>query len=641
MATINGTAGNDVLTGTDGSDTIFGLAGDDVIDGILGADLLYGGSGNDLFKFSSVQVSSPAPTSVGLIDGGQGFDTIDWSGISPVTFGAIRNEAGEVVTGGYVGSQQYEIRGVERLLFNNNDNFISLLSSATGLEIHAGGGADYISTSAGNSIYGEAGDDRFFISGYSDGQTQGLLDGGSGNDTLATNIDFVVDLAAGTATSGNVSFRVSNFEGLELNTNGYSSTGLGDDKANIIRVSSSLDDGRAGVTIDGRGGDDYISGSAGSDILRGGSGIDTVSYEYSTASVGIDLGAGSSMSGTGRDTLSGFENVVGSAYADTIVGDAGRNSLNGGAGNDTIVTVSGLAAVKPDAGFDRVDGGVGIDTLVLGGVQSDYHVLNAGGTTFLVTARGATEVTGIEQGGFIKTPTQSWSNVLAGTAKFDGLSYIASYSDLRAVYGADATAGEQHFLRFGFAEGRAPSFNALDYIASYGDLRLAFGIDATAGVKHFIQDGARENRSISFSGWAYLASYNDLAQAYGPNETSAAQHFIRFGAGEGRSITFDAAAYAAANPDLAKAYGTDQEALARHYVLFGHAEGRTLNVGTSVPAMAHLETGHSDAAAPASTLAAAFVSDTPGHGNAILFTGEAWLGMSEVSHVAPDMHVIA
>lgn len=624
MATITGTAANDVLTGTDGSDTIYGLAGDDTIDGILGADSLYGGAGNDLFKFSSVQVSSPAPTATGLIDGGEGVDTIDWSHISSITFGAIRNEAGSVVTGAYVGSQQFEIRDVERLLFSDSNDYISLLSSATGLEIHAGGGADDITTYAGNSIYGEAGDDRFFISGTFGGtQTEGVVDGGTGTDTLKTNIAFSVDLAAGTAISGSASYRISSFEALELNTNGYSSTGLGDEGANIMRVSSLLDDGRAGVTFDGRGGDDYISGSAGSDTLEGGAGFDTVSYEYATAPVGIDLTNGSAMSGTGRDIISGFENVVGTAYADTIIGDAGRNVLTGGAGNDTFVMVAAYAAFKPDAGFDRVDGGTGIDTLLLGGVRSDYQVLKAGERTFLVTARGATEVSGVEQGAFHNNATQSLSNVLAGTVAFDGLSYIAGYSDLRAAFGTNAAAGEQHFDRYGFGEGRASSFNALDYIASYSDLRATFGTNATAGAEHFILYGANENRSVSFDGWAYLASYGDLIQAFGPDETAASRHFILYGAGENRETTFDALAYGSANSDLAAVFGTDQEALARHYVMYGYVEGRPL--GTEAPAPA-----------------AAFVDDsTLSHSSGLFISGEAGLNTSDAIHLSNDAFVIA
>jgi Ca2+-binding RTX toxin-like protein len=405
-----------------------------------------------------------------------------------------------------------------------------------------------------------------------------------------------------------------------------------------------LDGGVGNDLLDGGMGSDMLSGGAGDDIYvidnvgdkiseLGGSGIDTV-----RASISYVLGAGlENLILTGTAAI----NATGNDAANYIQGNAGRNVLAGGAGDDTIVTVGDIARIKPDAGFDRIDGGSGIDTLVLGGVQSDYHVLNSDGHSFLVTARGATDVTGIEQGTFGTTAIQSWSSVLTGTAAFDGLSYIAGYSDLRAAFGANATSGEQHFLQYGFSEGRALSFNSLDYIASYSDLRQTLGTNATAGAEHFIQFGATENRGVSFDGWAYLASYSDLIQAFGANETAAAQHFIQFGAAENRTTSFNALDYAAANADLTAAFGTDQEALARHYVLYGYAEGRALHAGTSVLAVTAPDTAPADAGVATPALAATFVTDTGSHGDTGMLTGAAWLGTPDVNHIAADVFVIA
>ena len=36
------------------------------------------------------------------------------------------------------------------------------------------------------------------------------------------------------------------------------------------------------------------------------------------------------------DTLTSIENIIGSDYADLIIGDSQNNSLNGGSGNDTL-----------------------------------------------------------------------------------------------------------------------------------------------------------------------------------------------------------------------------------------------------------------------------------------------------------------
>ncbi|AFY65136.1 Calx-beta domain-containing protein [Geitlerinema sp. PCC 7407] len=61
----------------------------------------------------------------------------------------------------------------------------------------------------------------------------------------------------------------------------------------------------------------------------------------------------------GRDTLTGVENLVGTAYGDRLLGNASSNRIEGGAGNDWI------------------DGRGGLDTL-LGGSGADTFVLRAG-----------------------------------------------------------------------------------------------------------------------------------------------------------------------------------------------------------------------------------------------------------------------
>ena len=48
--TVEGTAGDDVLTGTEGDDVMCGLGGDDTLFGLGGADVLYGGSGDDYLE---------------------------------------------------------------------------------------------------------------------------------------------------------------------------------------------------------------------------------------------------------------------------------------------------------------------------------------------------------------------------------------------------------------------------------------------------------------------------------------------------------------------------------------------------------------------------------------------------------------
>jgi hypothetical protein len=160
----------------------------------------------------------------------------------------------------------------------------------------------------------------------------------------------------------------------------------------------------------------------------------------------------------------------------------------------------------------------------------------------------------------------------------DGLRYIASNADLIHAFGADASAGVQHFLTYGSLEGRSVgSFDGLAYLAAYPDLIQAFGADTAAAARHYIEHGFAEGRTVRFDAAEYLASYPDLIQAFGADTTAAARHYIEHGFAEGRTVSFDAAEYLASNPDVLQVYGADPHAAVLHYVSHGYAEGRTVN----------------------------------------------------------------
>ncbi len=697
--TLSGGDGNDVLIGLAGNDTLDGGNGDDVLIGGTGDDVLIGGSGNDTASYSDAAIGVTVNlAATGAQTTGAGSDTL--SGIENLTgsafadvltgdAGANRLEGGagnDTLSGGDGDDVLVGGAGDDTLVGGNgNDTAVYTDASAgvtidlrvtgpqatsVGFDVLIGieglvgsafddvligdAGANRIDAGAGNDIVqGSAGDD--------------VLIGGAGADTLYYGdlTDAVqINLAAGQVSAGTQggNDQVSGFENVIL--------GAGND----LLIGDAADN-----YVEGRGGDDQLFGAAGNDYLFGGIGADQLfggdgndlldggtGADFLNGGTGDDIyvinDAGDQISefgGGGNDivrssisytlgtdlenlTLTGIASIdgTGNDANNVIIGNAGRNTLSGGAGNDTIITVTGLAAVAPGGGFDRVDGGSGNDLLRLGGAQSDYHVLSSGDRTFLVSARGATEVTGVEQAAFNMSPTQSWSNVLSSTAAFDGLSYIASHSDLRAAFGTNAASGVQHFLVAGFTEGRAVTFNALDYIASNSDLITAFGADATRGAQHFIIAGASEGRTVTFNGWEYLASYSDLIQALGSDATRATQHFIGWGVNEGRSVTFNAQAYAAANADLAAAFGNDAEALARHYVMYGFAEGRSLGIGGPASAAIAPAAAHIDATTHDTVPAAAFVIESTDQGDVGHAIGKGWVDMTEI-HVVVDTLVIA
>jgi Ca2+-binding RTX toxin-like protein len=87
----------------------------------------------------------------------------------------------------------------------------------------------------------------------------------------------------------------------------------------------------ANEKIYGRGGNDLISGGLGNDYMDGGSGIDTVTYSSAASAVTVDLSITSAQytGATGFDTLISIENLVGSAFNDTLKGNSLANSLSG------------------------------------------------------------------------------------------------------------------------------------------------------------------------------------------------------------------------------------------------------------------------------------------------------------------------
>ena len=70
--TRQGTASDDVLTGTSGADVMVGGTGDDVLVGKGGADAMHGGQGDDILAISNANFR--------LLDGGTGYDTVRLDG---------------------------------------------------------------------------------------------------------------------------------------------------------------------------------------------------------------------------------------------------------------------------------------------------------------------------------------------------------------------------------------------------------------------------------------------------------------------------------------------------------------------------------------------------------------------------------
>ncbi|MDK9693250.1 MAG: M10 family metallopeptidase C-terminal domain-containing protein [Sulfurimonas sp.] len=144
--------------------------------------------------------------------------------------------------------------------------------------------------------------------------------------------------------------------------------GSGDDEITGNDFANKLTGNGGNDTIDGMAGNDIIDGGAGNDTLIGSLGADTLTYATATHGVRVNLTLTTAQDtiGAGSDTLSGFENLAGSTYADILIANAAKNTINGGGGNDTL---------KGLGGNDILNGGGGKDTLI-GGAGGDIFMFN-------------------------------------------------------------------------------------------------------------------------------------------------------------------------------------------------------------------------------------------------------------------------
>lgn len=206
--------------------------------------------------------------------------------------------------------------------------------------------------------------------------------------------------------------------------------------------------------LNGNGGADYIKGAGGADTLDGGDGVDTASYYGSAAGVTVGMSGTGSGGDAEGDVLSHFENLVGSDYNDTLMGNGDANTLSGmggddilkgGGGADTLAGSYGNDQLKGGGAADALDGGDGIDVAIYSNSDVGVNVSLVSGLGFNGTAAGDT-LTGIENlsgSNYGDTLTgNGLANVLTGGQGADSLIGNDGNDTFRYVDGADAVAGE-------------------------------------------------------------------------------------------------------------------------------------------------------------------------------------------------------
>jgi Ca2+-binding RTX toxin-like protein len=219
----------------------------------------------------------------------------------------------------------------------------------------AGGGNDSLwGWGGGDSFYGAEGND--YVVG---GAGADYFDGGAGTDTVSyyfASGGVTVYLDGRGVNTGEA--LGDQFVGVEnVLGSAYADTLCGTAGANVLTAgggNDSLWGWGGGDSFYGAEGNDYVVGGAGADYFDGGAGTDTVSYYFASGGVTVYLdGRGANTGEALGDRFFGVENVLGSAYADTLCGTTGANVLTGGGGNDALIGGSGNDVLSGGSGADN------------------------------------------------------------------------------------------------------------------------------------------------------------------------------------------------------------------------------------------------------------------------------------------------
>ena len=308
------------LVGSSVADTLIGDAGDNFLRGQGGADALDGGAGNDYADYFNSTIGITVDLANPLNNTGEA------TGDTYTSIERVRGSAfNDVLRGNEFGNTLRGGLGADTLDGGAGFDFASYADSSVGLTASLANFADNTGEAAGDvyiSIELLRGSDfaDTLIGDFGDNFLQGglgadSLDGGAGNDYadyFNSTIGIAVDLANSLSNTGEAA---------------------GDTYTSIERVRGSAFD-------------DVLRGNAGNNTLRGGLGADTLDgragsdfANYADSSIGLTASLANSADNTGEaigDVYISIENLRGSNFADTLIGDGGDNFLQGGEGADAL-----------------------------------------------------------------------------------------------------------------------------------------------------------------------------------------------------------------------------------------------------------------------------------------------------------------
>lgn len=445
-----------LLVGTPGNDILTGGVGNDVLIGGAGSDVMTGGAGNDTYY-----VYNTIDTIVEKIGGG--IDTV-MTTVNTYTPPANVENITYIGTGSFVGTG------------NALDNVIT-----------GGAGNDHLYGSAGNdTLIGGAGDDVL------DGGTgSDIMMGGTGNDVYY--VDNALDVVRENAGEG--------FDVVYVAPPTWTATaGSYIDKVILTGTANgNLTGNLLSMELDGNAGINTLSDGGGADVLRGAAGNDT--YVVTNAGTTVIEKANEGID-TVKTTLNHYaltdnvENLTftgaGSFYG---VGNSTNGTITGGAGDDTLVSGTGI---------ERLVGGGGHDTFYVNNV-SDVVVAAPGGNSVEYTS-----VSGVMAAANISTVTYTGTGNFTGYANSAGTTLVSGAGNDTLVGGVgndvlDAGTGNNTLVGGGGAD-------VFRFAAPGSGVNQI--VDFVSGTDHI------EVNASSF----HFTNAADFSFVSGSNPTSAAGH---------------------------------------------------------------------------------------------------------------------
>ena len=342
----------------------------------------------------------------GLVHGGGPLLVVHNSGtlLGSVVFDFGTSAPSQIVNSG-------AIVGDVQLLSSGDSLYDGRGGTLSGTLTLGGGHATVYLGAEGEKVQGGSGDAVILggpgIDTITGGSGNDVIDGGGGSgDLLVGGTADVLDGGGGVNTASFASSAFSVAVSL-TEQNGFQDTGI--NRWVFLTNFQNLIGSAQGDLLSGDAGNNVIDGGGGGDFMYGGGGVDTVSYASAKTGVTVSLAlqGQSQATGVGNDTITGFQNLTGSAFNDTLEGING-SVLNGGGGSDTASFAHAAGGVTVSLALPGVIQNTGGD-----GTQSFFNIQNLTGSAFNDTLEG---IAGSVLDGAGGTNTVSYAHASAGVA---------------------------------------------------------------------------------------------------------------------------------------------------------------------------------------------------------------------------------